>query len=108
MTYIPERGDVIWLNFYPQVNHKSERRAVLILSPKAYNDASGLAIVCPIVTRIKGYPFEVSLPEGLGITGVILADHAHSVDWIIGGATFIGQATELVVAEVRGKISVLI
>lgn len=109
MTYTPERGDLIWLQFFPQAGHEqSGRRPALVLSPKGYNHASGLAIVCPITSRAKGYPFEVDVPQGLAISGVILADHVRSVEWLAREAAFIGRAPDLAVAEVRDKIGVLI
>ena len=66
MTYIPDRGDMIWIAFNPQaVYEQAGRRPALVLSPVAYNSRVGLALLCPITARIKGYPFEVLLPEGL-------------------------------------------
>lgn len=80
--YVPERGDLVWLTFTPQVGHEQAgRRPALVLSPASYNGRAGLALVCPVTNQSKGYPFEVALPEGLAVTGVILADHVRSVDW---------------------------
>ena len=79
---VPERGDVVWLDFTPQRGHEQAgRRPALVLSPRAYNDKVGLAIVCPITGQKKGYPFEVDIPDGHGVTGVILADQVRSLDW---------------------------
>ena len=65
-TYIPERGDIVWLEFNPRAGHEqSGHRPALVVSPKAYNQKVGLALFCPVTTRVKGYPFEVVLPEGL-------------------------------------------
>ena len=78
----PERGDVMWLDFTPQRGHEQAgRRPALVLSPYSYNDKVGLAIVCPITNQKKGYPFEVDIPDGHGVTGVILADQVKSLDW---------------------------
>ena len=81
-TYIPERGDVVWISLDPQAGHEqSGRRPVLVLSPKSYNGKVGLAIICPITNQTKGYPFEVIIPSELVVTGVILSDQAKSLDW---------------------------
>ncbi len=90
MTEIPERGDLIVLNFYPQAGHeKAGRRNAIVLSPKAFNKATGFIVACPITNQKKGYPFEVDLPDegvslddnGYPITGVILTDQVKSLDW---------------------------
>ncbi len=79
---IPDAGDLIWLTFNPQVGREQAgRRPALVLSPESYNRKSGLAIVCPITSRLKGYPFEVPLPSGLPVTGAVLSDHIKSLDW---------------------------
>src|SRR2546425_1274360 len=79
---VPDAGDLVWLSFDPQAGHEqSGRRPALVLSPASYNGKSGLALVCPITSRVKGYPFEVSLPEGSKFAGVILADQLRSLDW---------------------------
>lgn len=81
-AYVPERGDVVWLSFDPQAGHEQAgRRPAVILSPSSYNRSSGLALVVPVTSQVKGYPFEVPIPAGLRISGVILADHLKSVDW---------------------------
>ena len=81
-TYIPERGELVWLEFQPQVGHEqSGRRPALVLSPRSYNDKVGLMIACPITSKSKGYPFEVRLPIGLSISGVVLSDQIKSMDW---------------------------
>ena len=79
---VPGRGDVVWLDFTPQRGHEQAgRRPALVLSPRAYNDKVGLAIVCPITGQKKGYPFEVDIPDGHSVAGVILADQVKSLDW---------------------------
>lgn len=88
---MPERGDIVWLSFDPQAGHEQAgRRPALILSPSSYNRNSGLALVVPITSQVKGYPFEVPLPTGLRVGGVILADHLKSVDWRARNAERIG------------------
>ena len=75
MAYLPKRGDVVWITLNPQAGYEQAgRRPAVILSPTAYNRKVGLAILCPITRQIKGYPFEVLIPEGLDVSGVILAD----------------------------------
>lgn len=79
--YIPERGDIVWLNFDPQVGREQAgRRPALVLSDKSYNRSSGLAVCCPITSKEKLYPFEVLLPPGLPVSGVILCDHIKTLD----------------------------
>ena len=85
--WTPDRGDVVWLNMDPCAGHEqSGRRPALVLSPGAYNGKVGLAIVCPVTSRRKDYPFEVALPEGLPVTGVVLSDQVKSLDWRARGA----------------------
>lgn len=87
MPWIPERGDVVWITMDPSAGHEqSGRRPALILSPEAYNGKVGLAIMCPITSQVKGYPFEVPVPECLPVEGVVLADQAKSLDWRARGA----------------------
>ncbi len=81
-SFVPDRGDVVWLAFDPQTGHEqSGRRPALVLSPKAYNAKTNLALFCPVTSRIKGYPFEVNLPTDGKITGAILSDQIKSLDW---------------------------
>lgn len=73
--YVPSRGDVVWLSFSPQAGHEQAgRRPALVVSPASYNRKVGLALLCPITSQVKGYPFEVSLPAGLEVSGVVLSD----------------------------------
>jgi mRNA interferase MazF len=82
MAKTPDRGDVVWISMNPQAGHEQAgRRPALVLSPAAYNRKVGLAILCPITSQVKGYPFEARLPEGLPLQGVILSDQAKSLDW---------------------------
>jgi mRNA interferase MazF len=81
-VYVPDSGDLVWLTLDPQAGHEQGgRRPALVLSPRIYNLKSGLALVCPITNQAKGYPFEVSVPSGCGVTGVVLADQLKSLDW---------------------------
>lgn len=77
-------------------------------SPKSYNQKVGLALCCPITSRIKGYPSEVLLPEGTGVSGVVLCDQLKSLDWRTGKATLIGRASDEVVAMVTGRLLALV
>ena len=109
LPFVPDRGDLIWLTFDPQAGHEQAgRRPALVLSPKSYNSKSGLALICPITNRVKGYPFEVALPAGLAVGGVILADHVKSLDWKARRADFADRAPLLVVDEVMQKLSTLV
>ena len=82
MAYVPERGHVVWITFNPQAGHEQAgRRPAIVLSPKTYNGKVGLALLCPITSQVRGYPFEVPLPEGLPVKGVILSDQVKSLDW---------------------------
>jgi len=87
VTFIPERGDVVWITMAPAAGHEpSGRRPALVISPSAYNGKVGLAILCPIASKAKGYPFEVPIPDGLPVEGVVLSDQAMSLDWRARGA----------------------
>jgi len=82
MAYVPERGDVVWVTFNPQAGHEQAgRRPAFVLSPKPYNGKVGLALLCPVTSQVKGYPFEVAIPDGLPVNGVILSDQVKSLDW---------------------------
>lgn len=107
--YSPNRGDIVWINFNPQAGHEqSGRRPALILSPKNYNSKVGLAILCPITSKRKGYPFEVQIPKGLSISGVILSDQAKSMDWKIRNSEFICKLDNQSVEQVLQKLNTLL
>jgi mRNA interferase MazF len=100
--YSPDCGDLVWLDFDPQAGHEQAgHRPALVLSPRAFNQRTSLAFVCPITSKIKGYPFEVLLPPGLLVHGAILCEHMRSLDWRIRNATMIGRVPENVLDEVR-------
>jgi mRNA interferase MazF len=108
-AYVPERGDVVWITLHPQAGYEQAgRRPAVVLSPAAYNGKVGLAILCPITSQIKGYPFEVRIPGGLAITGIILADQVKSLDWRARKAEFAGTLPTETVAEVLRKLSTLL
>ena len=108
-NYIPAQGDLVWLEFDPQAGHEqAERRPAIIISPKEYNKKTGLALVCPITSKIKNYPFEVLLPNSHAITGAILSDQIKNLDWKIRKATYVTKANEEVMQEVIAKIYAII
>ncbi len=107
--YVPERGDLIWLSFHPQAGHEQAgRRQALVLTPKAYNDKTSLAIVVPITSQVKGYPFEVAIPKGLTIQGVILSDQIRSLDWRARNAERIESISQETFETVLDRLSVLL
>lgn len=109
MKYIPERGDIVWLDFDPQIGHEQAgRRPALTISPFSYNQKVGLAIFCPITNQEKGFPFEVKLPKKLKAKGVILADQVKNLDWQKRNATFFCKVSEETLEEVCEKIETLI
>jgi len=109
MVYIPARGDAVWISLNPQAGHEQAgRRPALILSPAAYNGKAGLAILCPITNQIKGYPFEVMIPAGKDVSGVILADQVKSLDWRARRAELICVLPEITVIEVFKKLGTLL
>ena len=107
--YVPERGDLAWLSFHPQAGREQTgRRPALVLSPLEYNRTVGLALMCPITHRAKGYPFEVALPPDLEVTGVVLSHQLKSLDWRVRRLRFTGTAPASVMAEVLGNIHTLL
>ncbi len=82
MNYVPERGDLVKIDFNPQAGHEQFGwRQAIVISPKEYNQMFGLALLCPITSEIKNLPFEVPVPNDLPIYGVVLSDHLKSLDW---------------------------
>jgi len=105
----PERGDLIWLSFRPQQGREQAgRRPALVLSPSAYNRKVGLALICPITSKVKGYPFEVPLPVEGSLQGVVLADQVRSLDWRAREAKLIERAEASVVERVLHLIGALL
>jgi mRNA interferase MazF len=108
-VYVPKRGDVVWLSFDPQAGHEQAgRRPAFVVSPEPYNRKTGLFLACPITSRVKGYPFEVPLPAGLSVAGVILADQIKSLDWRARRAEYGASAPEATTDEVIGRVLTLI
>ncbi|MFN2603546.1 MAG: endoribonuclease MazF [Gemmatimonadaceae bacterium] len=107
--YVPERGDAVWLSFDPQAGHEqSGRRPAIVLSPRIYNKRSGLALLCPVSSKVKGYPFEVELPPGLPIAGAVLSDQLRSLDWRARGAARICELPPEITDTILGKIQPLL
>jgi mRNA interferase MazF len=105
--YVPEAGDIVWLDFDPQAGHEQAgHRPALVLSPAVYNGKSGLMLCCPMTTQIKGYPFEVSIAGAK--PSAVLADQVKSLDWMVRKATRKGAVTPAELSEVRRKASILI
>lgn len=107
--YAPDCGDIVWLHFNPQAGHEqSGRRPALVISPQAYNEKTNLALFCPITSQKKGYPFEVTIPGNLEISGVILSDQIKNLDWKTRKAEFICKLPKTELTETLNKLSVLI
>ena len=104
-AYCPKRGDVVYLDFDPQAGHETgKRRPALVLSPKSYNGKAKLVVCCPITHQVKGYPFEVPLPESAKVTGVILADQVKCLDWEERNAEFYCALSPIVLKEVLNRL----
>jgi mRNA interferase MazF len=106
--YIPDRGDIVWLDFDPQSGHEqSGHRPAFVISPIAYNQRSNLALLCPITSKTKRWKLEVLLTD-TKTKGVILADQIKSLDWQARKIDFIEKASEKTIDEVIGKIEALL
>ena len=107
--YVPGRGDAIWITPNPQAGHEqSGRRHALVVSPAVYNGKVGLALLCPITSQVKGYPFEVLIPARLKVSGAVLSDQVKSLDWRARRAELIDRLPESTISEVLQKIGVLL
>src|ERR1700730_13787519 len=106
--YIPGAGDFVWLDFDPQAGREqSKRRPALVITDQSYNRASGLAVVCPLTSRRKPYPF--ALPATVdGVEGAVLVDHLKSLDWAVRKAAFHFKAHPALLAKVRAYLEVLL
>ena len=108
-VYVPDRGDVVWLAFTPQAGREQAgRRPAVVLTPARYNDKAGLAICCPITNQVKGYPFDVALPAGLPVSGVILADQVKSLDWRSRRAALVTRLSDDVMEGLLLKLGALL
>jgi len=106
---VPERGDALWIDFDPQTGReRAGRRPAVVLSPAAYNGKVGLALLCPVTRQVKGYPFEVGIPGGLPVAGVILADQVKSLDWRRRNATLIAALPPATAAAVLRRVNALL
>lgn len=109
MSYVPDRGDIVWTNFDPQMGHEQAgSRPALVLSRKLFNEASGLALFCPITGRQKGYPFEVPVPRTQNVYGVVLVDHLKSLDWEARPIEFVERAPDTLLDSVLDKLDILL
>jgi mRNA interferase MazF len=107
--FVPNRGDVVWLDHDPQTGHEQRgRRPALILSPAAYNGLVGLALCCSLTTRVNRYPFEVAVPSGLAVEGVILADQIRCLDWRSRNASLLSHLPDATVQETLAKLLTLL
>jgi len=107
--YVPQHSDVGWITLNPQAGHEQAgRRPAVILSPGIYNGKVGLAILCPITSQIKGYPFEVLIPPGLPVRGAILADQVKSLDWRAQDTELMCALPPGTMAEVLQKLGTLL
>jgi len=108
-AFVPGRGDVVWLAFDPQAGHEQRgKRPALVISPLEYNRRVGLALVCPVTTRVKGYPFEVVLPPDLKATGAVLSDQVKSLDWRARKAQYLCSVPHEIMDEVVARILALV
>jgi len=109
MSYVPDHGDVVWLSFDPQAGHEQAgRRPALVLSPRSYNSKVGLGLFCPITSKIKNFPFEVQIPEGAKVAGVVLSDQVRSLDWQVRNAELIEQFKDSVMEKVLERVRTLL
>jgi len=107
--YCPARGDIVWLNFSPQSGHEQAgHRPAIVLSPESYNKKTGLALMCPITSQLKGYPFEVLLPSSSPVTGAVLADQIRNLDWKARKVQFSCKVPQSIIQEVLNKVGVLL
>jgi mRNA interferase MazF len=108
-NYIPDRRDIVWLQFDPQAGHEQSGRCpAFVVSPRAYNRKVGLALCCPVTSRVKGYPFEVPLSESGKARGAVLSDQLKSLDWRARKAERCDRASEEIVLEVTARILALV
>lgn len=109
MKYVPERGDIVWLDFDPQKGKEIQKtRPALVISPRAYNQKIGLALFMPITSEIKGYPFEHVLDSIPDIQGAIVCDQLRSMDWRARNIRFLSVLSMLDMDDIVAKLKPLI
>ncbi len=108
-SHVPDRGDLVWIDFDPRTGHEQRgRRPAVVLSPASYNRKVELGIFCPVTNQPKGYAWEVAIPDGLVVNGVILADQIKSLDWKKRQTKFAGTLPREILDEVLDKILAVI
>lgn len=108
-AYCPDAGDIIWINFDPQAGREQAgRRPALVLSPEKYNAFTRLCVLCPITNQVKGWNFEVLLPDSCQTTGAVLSDHVKSLSWEQRNSGFVEKVPQAVISEARAKIKALL
>ncbi len=108
-AYVPQRGDVVWIMLDPQAGHEQAgRRPAIVLSPQSYNRRVGLALLCPITSHAKGYPFETALPDRFPIRGVVLCDQVKCLDWRARQCKLVATVPADVIHEVLQKLAALL
>ena len=108
-SYVPDRGDVVWLDLSDRAGHEQAgHRPALVVSPLKYNRTVELALICPITSRIKGFPFEVAIPRQSKVQGVVLADQITSVDWRARGARYFDELPSDLVEKVTRQFQKLL
>lgn len=108
-SYVPDRGDIVWLEFNPQAGHEQAgHRPALVLSPANYNRLSGLMLCCPMTTKRKSYPFEVVISDAREQASIVLADQVKSLDWKVRKAVKKGVVPSDVIAETLSKLQTLL
>ncbi|MDE2422970.1 MAG: endoribonuclease MazF [Betaproteobacteria bacterium] len=107
-SYVPDTGDVVWLEFDPQAGHEQMgHRPTLVISPASYNSKTGLMVCCPISNKIKGYTFEVVIQVD-GVDYAVLADQVKSLDWKVRRAKKKSIVSIDVLVHVRAKMKALL
>jgi mRNA interferase MazF len=107
--YCPEAGDLVWIDLNPTVGHEQRGRGpAIVLTEKLYNAVAGLCVICPITSTVRGYPFEVALPAGAGLSGVVLTDQPCSVSWEKRYLQYAGRASTALLDEVRERLHALL
>jgi mRNA interferase MazF len=107
--YCPEAGDLVWIDLNPTLGHEqSGHRPAIVLTPRQYNARSGSCIICPITSRARGYPFEVAIPDGQPVSGIILVDQIRSVSWEDRYVKIAGAVPVKLLDEVRERLAALL